>query len=93
LPIKFIRIGSNSIPLETEIETNYQNTSKLWYENNSRNSIEYTLDGVIDFMNFWTHFSKYKVLKELFVICWAGNHKRIRHTNYLSRVDIELIGK
>jgi hypothetical protein len=29
LPIKFIRIGSNSIPLETEIETNYQNTSKL----------------------------------------------------------------
>jgi hypothetical protein len=49
----FIRIGSNSILLETEIETNYQNTSTVIdTENNSRNSIEYTLDGVIDFMNF-----------------------------------------
>lgn len=93
---KFIRIGSNSIPLETEIETNYQNTSTVIdIENSSRNSIEYTLDGVIDFMNF-KHKDispKYKVFKELFVICWAGNPKRIRGTNYLSRVDIELINE
>lgn len=93
---KFIRIGSNSIPLETEIETNYQNTATVIdIENSSRNSIEYTLDGVIDFMNF-KHKDispKYKVFKELFVICWAGNPKRIRGTNYLSRVDIELINE
>ena len=93
---KFIRIGSNSIPLETEVETNYQNTSTVIdIENSSRNSIEYTLDGVIDFMNF-KHKDispKYKVFKELFVICWAGNPKRIRQTNYLSRVDIELINE
>ena len=93
---KFIRIGSNSIPIETEIETNYQNTETVIdIENNSRNSIEYTLDGVIDFMNF-RHKDispKYKVFKELFVICWAGNPKRIRQTNYLSRVDIELINE
>lgn len=93
---KFIRIGSNSIPLETNIETNYQNTSTVIdIENNSRNSIEYTLDGVIDFMNnrHKDISPKYKVFKELFVICWAGNPKRIRGTNYLSRVDIELINE
>lgn len=93
---KFIRIGSNSIPLEIEMETNYQNTSTVIdIENNSRNSIEYTLDGVIDFMNnrHKDISPKYKVFKELFVICWAGNPKRIRGTNYLSRVDIELINE
>ncbi len=93
---KFIRIGSNSIPLETEVETNYQNTSTVIdIENSSRNSIEYTLDGVIDFMNnrHKDISPKYKVFKELFVICWAGNLKRIRQTNYLSRVDIELINE
>ena len=93
---KFIRIGSNSIPLETEVETNYLNTATVIdIENSSRNSIAYTLDGVIDFMNF-SHKDispKYKVFKELFVICWAGNPKRIRQTNYLSRVDIELINE
>lgn len=93
---KFIRIGSNSIPLETEVETNYQNTSTVIdIENNSRNNIEYTLDGVIDFMNnrHKDISPKYKVFKELFVICWAGNTKRIRQANYLSRVDIELINE
>ena len=93
---KFIRIGSNSIPLETDVETNYLNTATVIdIENSSRNSIAYTLDGVIDFMNF-SHKDispKYKVFKELFVICWAGNPKRIRQTNYLSRVDIELINE
>jgi hypothetical protein len=43
-------------------------------ENGSRNNIEYTLDGVFDFINF-RHKDmapKYKVFKELFIICWAG---------------------
>ncbi|MBC7525784.1 MAG: putative DNA binding domain-containing protein [Flavobacterium sp.] len=92
----FIRRGSNSTPIETEIEPNYQNKETvIAIENISRNSIEYTLDGVIDFINFRHKdiASKYKVFKELFVICWAGNPKKIRNTAYLSRVDIELINE
>ena len=92
----FVRRGSNTMPLEGEIEKNYQNTATvIGIENNSRNSIEYTLDGVIDFMNF-RHKDmapKYKVFKELFVICWAGIAKKSRDTTYLSRVDIELINE
>lgn len=92
----FIRRGSNTVPVEGEIEKNYQNTETvLDIENNSRNSIEYTLDGVIDFMNF-RHKDmapKYKVFKELFVICWAGVPKKSRDKTFLSRVDIELINE
>ena len=92
----FIRRGSNTVPIETEFEKNYQNTETvIGIENNSRNSIEYTLDGVIDFMNL-KHKDmnpEYKVFKELFVICWAGIPKKVRDTTYLSRVDIELINE
>ena len=92
----FIRRGSNTMPLEGEIQKNYQNTETvIGIENNSRNSIAYTLDGVIDFMNF-RHKDmgpKYKVFKELFVICWAGIAKKSRDKTYLSRVDIELINE
>ena len=92
----FIRRGSNTMPVEGEIEKNYQNTETvIGIENNSRNSIEYTLDGVIDFMNF-RHKDmapKYKVFKELFVICRAGIPKKSRDKTYLSRVDIELINE
>jgi hypothetical protein len=92
----FIRRGSNSVPIEGEFEKNYQNTETvIGIENNSRNSIEYTLDGVIDFMNFRHKdmLPKYKVFKELFVICWAGVVKKSRHKMLLSRVDIELINE
>lgn len=92
----FIRRGSNTVPVEGEIEKNYQNTETvIGIENNSRNSIGYTLDGVIDFMNF-RHKDmspKYKVFKELFVICWAGVPKKSRDKTFLSRVDIELINE
>ncbi|KAF2332725.1 ATP-binding protein [Flavobacterium nitrogenifigens] len=94
----FIRRGSNSIPLEEheEIEKSNQNTETvIGIENSSRNSIQYTLDGVIDFMNF-RHKDmspKYRVFKELFVICWAGVPKKLRDITYLSRVDIELINE
>ncbi len=92
----FIRRGSNTMPIEGEVEKNYQNTETvIGIENNSRNSIGYTLDGVIDFMNF-RHKDmspKYKVFKELFVICWAGIAKKSRDRTYLSRVDIELINE
>nr|WP_315162962.1 ATP-binding protein [uncultured Flavobacterium sp.] len=92
----FIRRGSNTMPVEGEIEKNYQNTETvIGIENNSRNSIQYTLDNVIDFLNF-RHKNmepKYKVFKELFVICWAGISKKSRDKIYLSRVDIELINE
>jgi hypothetical protein len=92
----FIRRGSNTVPTEEEIEKNYQNTETvIGIENNSRNSIAYTLDGVIDFMNY-RHKDmapKYKVFKELFVICWAGTPKKYRQNTYLSRVDIALINE
>src|SRR6476620_8273775 len=43
----FVRRGSNSMPLDGPFEKNYQNTETvIGIENNSRNSIEYTLDGV-----------------------------------------------
>ena len=92
----FIRRGSNTVPTIEEIEKNYQNTETvIGIENNSRNSIAYTLDGVIDFMNFRHKdmASEYKVFKELFVICWSGVPKRYKDINYLSRVDIELINE
>jgi hypothetical protein len=62
----FVRIGSNSIPLDGPFEKNYQNTETvIGIENNSRNSIAYTLDGVIDFMNIGHKdmSPKYKVLR------------------------------
>jgi hypothetical protein len=92
----FMRRGSNTVPIIGVFEKNYQNKEiVLAIENNSRNSIEYTLDGVIDFMNFRHKdmLPKYKVFKELFVICWAGNAKKVREKTYFSRVDIELINE
>ncbi len=92
----FIRIGSNSMPTEEKISFSKLNTDTvISIENNSRNSIEHTLDGVIDFINN-RHQDldyKYKVFKELFVVCWAGNKKKIRQTTFYSRVDIELINE
>ncbi|MCI9844298.1 ATP-binding protein [Flavobacterium pectinovorum] len=92
----FVRRGSNSVPVEGEVEKNYQNTETvIGIENSSRNSIQYTLDGVFDFMNF-RHKDmspKYRVFKELFVICWAGVPKKSRDKTFLSRVDIELINE
>lgn len=92
----YIRRGSNTVPIEGEIEKNFQNSETVHgLENNSRNSIEYTLDGVISFMNL-SHkdFSpKYKVFKELFVICWAGKYKKMGDKIFLSRVDVALINE
>lgn len=92
----FVRVGSNSMPTEEKIPYSKQNIETvISIENSSRNSIAYTLDGVMDFMveRHGEMTSKYKVFKELFVICWAGNPKKIRDTTYLSRVDIELINE
>lgn len=92
----FIRVGSNTMPTEQKIPYSKVNIeSVISIENNSRNSIAHTLDGVMDFMvaRHGDMTSKYKVFKELFVVCWAGHPKKTRETEYLSRVDIELINE
>ncbi|MFC4816208.1 MULTISPECIES: ATP-binding protein [unclassified Flavobacterium] len=92
----FVRIGSNTIPTEDKIPYSKQNIETvISIENNSRNSIAHTLDGVLDFMNVRHKDmdTKHKVFKELFVVCWAGNKKKIRDITYFSRVDIELINE
>lgn len=92
----FLRVGSNTLPFEGKIPHSKQNIeSVISIENNSRNSIEHTLEGVLDFMNIRHKDmdTKYKVFKELFVVCWAGNKKKVRDKTYFSRVDIELINE
>jgi hypothetical protein len=92
----FIRVGSNTLPTTDKIPYNKQNIENvISIENNSRNSIAHTLEGVLDFMNVRHKDmeTEYKVFKELFVVCWSGNKKRIRDVVYLSRVDIELINE
>ena len=92
----FVRIGSNSIPVEAISKGTYPNKNTVAsIENNSRNSIEFTIDGVIDFMTVRHKdiASKHKVFKELFVICWSGNSRIVHGQAYYSRVDIELINE
>ena len=92
----FVRLGSNSVPTEDKIKFSKQNIETvISIENNSRNSIGYTLEGVLDFINIRHKdmFATHKVFKELFVVCWSGNKKKIRDKNYFTRVDIELINE
>ncbi len=92
----FIRVGSNTVPTEDKIPYSKQNIEAvISIENNSRNSIAHTLDGVLDFINIRHKDmdTKYKVFKELFVVCWAGNKKKVRDITYYSRVDIELVNE
>jgi hypothetical protein len=92
----FLRDGSISMPKDFDIEIEDVNSEVVRaIENKAKNNIELTLDGVIDFMNH-RHAdleSDYKVFKELFVVCWAGNTKRVKGNTYYSRVDIELINE
>jgi hypothetical protein len=92
----FVRRGSNSIPTEDKIQFSKSNIEiVISIENNSRNSIEHTLDGVLDFMliKHKDLNAKHKVFKELFVVCWAGIKKKIREKTFFSRVDIELVNE
>ena len=92
----FVRKGSNTTPTSEKIPYSKQNVETvISIENSSRNSIENTLESVLDFINNRHKDlpSKYKVFKELFVVCWAGNKKKIRDKIYYSRVDIELVNE
>ena len=63
-------------------------------ENHSHNNIEHTLDSTFNFMNKRKDFKpQYKVFKEYFVVCWAGQKKEVKDEVFFSRVDIELINE
>ena len=92
----FFREGSISMPKNFGIvlkDINSQTVQEI--ERHARNNIQLTLDGVIDFLNHRHKdlTSDYKVFKEQFVVCWAGNQKRVKDSVYYSRVDIELINE
>ena len=92
----FFREGSISMPKAFDIELRDINSEAVSnIELHARNNIELTLDGVVDFINN-RHAdlkSNYKVFKEQFVVCWAGNQKKVNDETYFSRVDIELINE
>ena len=92
----YVRKGSNTSPTFEKIPYSKQNVETvIRLENNSRNSISFTLESVLDFINnkHKDLESNYTVFKELFVVCWAGNKKKVRDHIYFSRVDIELINE
>jgi hypothetical protein len=91
----FLRDGSISMPKVFDIEIKDVNSNIVAsIENHSHNNIEYTLDGVFDFMRKRRDYNpSYKVFKEYFVVCWAGKEKKIKNETYFSRVDIELINE
>lgn len=92
----FFREGSISLPKAYGVELKDINSDTVaTIEQHARNNIELTLDGVIDFMNYRHKDleSHYKVFKEQFVVCWAGNRKQVKGQNYYNRVDIELINE
>ena len=92
----FIRIGSNTSPTEEKISPSKSNVETvISIENNSRNSIQHTLDGVLDFITIRHKDldNQYQVFKENFVVCWAGKKNVVRNETYYSRVDIELVNE
>ncbi len=92
----FFREGSISMPKAYDIELKDINSDAVaTIELHARNNIELTLDGVIDFINnrHKDLESSYKVFKEQFVVCWAGNKKIVKGQTYYFRVDIELINE
>ncbi|MGA8854906.1 MAG: ATP-binding protein [Christiangramia sp.] len=91
----FLRDGSISMPKVFDIEIRDVNSVIVAsIENHSHNNLEYTLDGVFDFMKKRRDYNPtYKVFKEYFVVCWAGKEKKIKDEKYFSRVDIELINE
>ncbi|MGB1312092.1 MAG: ATP-binding protein [Bizionia paragorgiae] len=91
----FFREGSISMPKAFKSDITDVNSKTVFaIEKHSQNTIEYTLDGVFDFMKKRKDYSpQYKVFKEYFVICWAAEKKQMPNETYLSRVDIELINE
>ena len=91
----FFRDGSISMPKVFDIEIKDTNSEIVaTIERHARNNIELTLDGVFDFMKKREDYNpQYKVFKEYFVLCWAGQKKEVKDEVFFSRVDIELINE
>lgn len=91
----FFRDGSISMPKIFDIDIKDVNSKIVEaIENHSQNNIQYTLDGVFDFMNRRKDYNAtYKVFKEYFVLCWAGQKKVVKDEIFYSRVDIELVNE
>jgi hypothetical protein len=91
----FFRDGSMSMPKVFDIEVKDVNSKIVEaIENHAQNSIQYTLDGVFDFLNKRKDFNpQYKVFKEYFVLCWSGQKKIFKEDAFYSRVDIELVNE
>ena len=91
----FFRDGSISMPKVFDIVIKDVNSKIVAaIESHAQNNIEYTLDGVFDFLNKRKDYNpQYKVFKEYFVVCWSGQKKVINDKVYFSRVDIELINE
>ncbi len=91
----FFRDGSMSMPKVFDIEIKDVNSKIVQaIESHAQNNIKHTLDGVIDFMNKRQDYNPtYKVFKEYFVLCWAGQEKIVKNETFFSRVDIELINE
>ena len=91
----FFREGSISMPKVFDIKIKDVNSKIVnAIEKYAQNNIEHTLDGVFHFMNNRKDFNaKYKVFKEYFVVCWAGQKKQVKKEILYSRVDIELINE
>lgn len=91
----FFRDGSTSMPKVFDIEIKDVNSKIVEaIESHARNNIEHTLKGVLDFMDKRKDYNpKYKVFKEYFVLCWAGQKKTVKDEIFYSRVDIELVNE
>lgn len=91
----FFRDGSMSMPKVFDINIKDVNSKIVEsIEAHAQNNVEYTLDGVFDFMKKRKDYNpKYKVFKEYFVLCWAGQKKMVKNETFYSRVDIELVNE
>ncbi|MGC6437864.1 MAG: DUF5929 domain-containing protein [Flavobacteriaceae bacterium] len=91
----FFREGSVSKPKGADLQLQNVNSQIVHsIEHHAKNNIQYTLDGVFDFMAKRKDYSPvYKVFKEYFVICWAGKTKVVKDQMFYSRVDIALINE
>ena len=91
----FFRDGSMSMPKVFDIVIQDKNSEIVAaIESHAQNNIQYTLDGVIAFMNKRRDFDpKYLVFQEYFVMCWAGQKKTSNNKTFYSRVDIALINE
>jgi hypothetical protein len=91
----FFRDGSMSMPKVFDIEIKDVNSKIVdAIEKNAQNNIEHTLNSVFDFMNKRKDYNaQYKVFKEYFVVCWAGQKKTVKNEVFFSRVDIELVNE